>query len=203
MMRSLLPVTALAALLLSACSGFKSNEASVLTYVLRPALPAPLASSAPNADATLTVLVPVAAPGLESEHIMLLQGSQRLDWYRDARWSGELPRLVQSSIIDALRAAGRFATVSSEEAPFESTYLLQVEIRHFEADYSAGAPPTVKVELIATLGRRVDRTVLLSTSASAEVRADADHLQSVGAAFQSALAQALAGLAKALQPPAP
>jgi cholesterol transport system auxiliary component len=202
MMRSHLAFIALIGIGLSACSGFKSNEPTVETYVLRPALPARLASGPPAADSTLTVLAPVAAPGLESEHIMLLQGSQRLDWYRDARWSGELPLLVQSSIIDALRAAGAFATVASEDAPFGSTYLLQVEIRHFEADYSAGGLPLIKVELIATLGRRVDRTVVLSTTATAQVRADADHMQAVGAAFQSALAQALSQLSQALQPPA-
>lgn len=202
MMRSHLALAALCGILLGACSGFKSNEPTVETYVLRPALPAKLASTAPGTDSTLTVLAPLAAPGLESEHIMLLQGSQRLDWYRDARWSGELPQLVQSSIIDALRAGGRFATVASEDAPVGSTYLLQVEIKHFEADYSAGAPPVAKVELIATLGRRVDRTVVLSTTATGQVRADADHMQSVGAAFQSAFAQALNQLTEALQPPA-
>src|SRR5580693_3338237 len=128
MMRSLTPCAVLCGLLLGACSGFKSNEPAVQTYLLRPALPARVATAAPVSDATLTVMLPVATPGLEGERIALLQGGQRLDWYRDARWSGELPLLVQSSIIDAVRAGGRFAAVESEDAPFGSPYLLQVEI---------------------------------------------------------------------------
>lgn len=203
MMRSLTACGVLCSLMLAACSGFKSSEPAVQTYVLRPALPARVATTPPASDATLTVLLPVATPGLEGERIALLQTGQRLDWYRNARWSGELPLLVQNSIIDALRAAGRFATVESEDAPFGSTYLLAVEIRHFEADYTGGGLPLVRVELTGTFGTHVDRTVSSSFTASGQVTADADRLQSVTSAFQSAFAQALEQLTNVLQPPAP
>ena len=203
MMRPLAALGLLCVWVLCGCSGFKSSEPAVQTYQLRPAMPAKLASLAPASDATLTVLLPAAVPGLESEHIALLQSGQRFDWYRAARWSGELPLLVQSSIIDALRAGGRVATVQSEDAPFESTYLLAVEIHHFEADYTAGGLPVVRVELTGTLGKRVDRAVILSYTASAQAPADADRLQSVTSAFQSAFAQALEQLTQALQLPAP
>jgi cholesterol transport system auxiliary component len=203
MMRSLSACGVLCCLVLAACSGFKSSEPAVQTYVLRPALPAKVATTALASDATLTVLLPVATPGLEGERIALMQTGQRLDWYRDARWSGELPLLVRRSIIDALRAGGRFATVQSEDAPFGSTYLLEVEIRHFEADYTGGGLPLVRVELSGTLGTRVDRTVIASFTASGHVTADADRLQSVTSAFQGAFAQALDQLTNALQPPAP
>jgi len=202
MMRPLSALGLLCALALSGCSGFKSSEPAVQTYLLRPALPAKLATAAPGSEATLTVLLPAALPGLAGEHIALLQSGQRFDWYRDARWSGELPLLVQAAIIDALRAGGRFATVESEEAPFGSTYLLEVEIRHFEADYSGGGLPVIHVELTGTLGKRGDRTVLLSYTATGQGTADADRLQSVTAAFQSAFAQALDQLTQAVQPPA-
>jgi cholesterol transport system auxiliary component len=203
MMRPLTILGLLCAGVLAGCSGFKSSEPAVQTYLLHPALPAKLATAAPASDATLTVLLPSAIPGLEGEHVALLQSGQRFDWYRNARWSGELPLLVQAQIIDALRAAGRFATVESEDAPFGSTYLLEVEIRHFEADYSGGGLPVIRIELTGTFGKRVDRTVTLSYSAVGQVTADADRLQSVTGAFQSALAQALNQLAQAVQPPAP
>ena len=203
MMRPLTALGLLCACMLAGCSGFKSSEAAVQTYLLHPALPAKLATATPASDATLTVLLPSALPGLEGEHIALLQSGQRFDWYRNARWSGELPLLVQAEIIDALRAAGRFATVESEDAPFGSSYLLEVEIRHFEADYTAGGLPVIRVELTGTLGKRVDRTVMLSYTASGQVTADADRLLSVTSAFQSALAQALNQLTQAVQVPAP
>lgn len=202
MMRPLTTLAVLCALLLAGCSGFKSSEAATQTYLLHPPLPAKQAGAAPASDATLTVLLPVAAPGLEGEHIALMQSGQRFDWYRDARWSGELPLLVRTWVIDALRAGGRFATVESEDAPFGSTYLLELEIRHFEADYTAGGLPVVHIELTATLGKRVDRTVTLSYTATGQTTADADRLQSVTSAFQSAFAQALDQLTQALQPPA-
>jgi hypothetical protein len=45
--------------------------------------------------------------------------------------------------------------------------------------------------------------VLLSYTATGQGTADADRLQSVTAAFQSAFAQALDQLTQAVQPPAP
>jgi cholesterol transport system auxiliary component len=202
MMRSRTVLGLCLILVLASCSGFKSSEPAMQTYVLHPALPAKLATVPPASDVTLTVLLPAAAPGLEGEHIVLMQSGQRFDWYRDARWSGELPLLVQTAIIDALRAGGRFATVESENAPFGSSYLLEVEIRHFEADYTAGGLPVIHIELTGTLGKRLDRTVSLSYTATGQATADADRLQSVTGAFQSAFAQALDQLTQALQPPA-
>jgi len=202
MMRPCTALGLLCVVVIAGCSGFKSSEPTTQTYLLRPALPAKLASTVPGSDATLTVLLPAALPGLAGEHIALLQSGQRFDWYRDARWSGELPPLVQAAIIDALRAGGRFATVASEDAPFGSTYLLEVEIRHFEADYTAGGLPVIRIELTGTLGTRVDRTVILSYTATGQATADADRLQSVTSAFQSAFAQALAQLTQTLQLPA-
>lgn len=187
-------------LMLAGCSGFKSSEPAVQTYLLHPVSPAKLATAAPAADATLTVLLPSAVPGLEGDRIALIQGGQRIDWYRNARWSGELPLVIQNQIIDALRAGGRFATVESEDAPFAATYLLEVEIRHFEADYTAGGLPVVRVELTGTMGKRQDRNVTLSYTATGQASADADRLQSVTSAFQTALTQALDQLTQQLQP---
>lgn len=201
MIQRLTAITAVGAVLLAGCSGFRSSEPATQTYVLRPPLPAAVDGTAVAADASLAVLRPAAAPGLAGERIALIESGQRLDWYRDARWPDELPALLRSQLIEALRAAGHFASVQGDEAPFAASYLLAVEIRHFEADYTGGAPPRVRVVLTATLGRRLDRAILQSVDASAEVPAEADRLQSVTAAFQTALGQALAQLTGSLQPP--
>jgi hypothetical protein len=63
--------------------------------------------------------------------------------------------------------------------------------------------PVIRIELTGTFGKRVDRTVTLSYTALGQITADADRLQSVTSAFQSALAQALNQLTQAVQVPAP
>jgi ABC-type uncharacterized transport system auxiliary subunit len=91
--------------------------------------------------------------------------------------------------------------VEPDTGPFEAAYLLSLELTHFEADYQAGAPPTVRVELVCALGRRSGRHVLESFTATGSATASADRLQAVVAAFEQATNAALTQLGARLRPP--
>jgi len=65
----------------------------------------------------------------------------------------------------------------------------------------ADGPPTVQVQLLATLGRRADRSVLATVSASGTAPASENRMQSVVAAFQAALGTALGELSAGLATP--
>ncbi len=56
------------------------------------------------------------------------------------------------------------------------------------------------VQLLATLGRRNDRSVLATVNVESSVPAAENRMQSVVAAFQNAVAAALADLARELPP---
>ncbi|MGB8693221.1 MAG: ABC-type transport auxiliary lipoprotein family protein [Steroidobacteraceae bacterium] len=205
---ALLPrrLPALLVLLLAVgCSGLHSDQAATQIYVLAPALPTPAvgASAAGGAapGATLKVLRPLSVPGLDTDRIALTRSGQRLDYFAHSSWAAPLPELVQSGAIDALRASGRFRAVQSDAAPLEADFLLQLEVRRFHAQYQEDGPPTVRVQLVATLARRSDRTVLASIVATSDVPASANRLQSVSAAFEAAFSEVLAQLGAQLQPP--
>jgi len=187
---------------LAGCSGLHSNESPTQVYTLSPPLPAAAETSAP-ATATLKVLRPLSAPGLDGDAMVLTRGGQQLDIYAHSRWAAPLPELLQSAAVDALRAAGRFRAVQSEAAPLDADYLLQLEIRRFQAEYHGEGAPTIQVQLVATLGRRSDRSLISSVVAEGTVAASANRMQSVSAAFETALGQALAQLARQVQAPAP
>jgi cholesterol transport system auxiliary component len=192
-------------LLAAGCSGLHSNQAATQIYVLAPALPAPAvgvsaADGAPP-SATLKVLRPLSVPGLDTDRIALTRSGQRLDYFAHSSWAAPLPELVQSGAIDALRAIGKFRAVQSDAAPLEADFLLQLEVRRFHAQYQGDGPPTVRVQLVGTLARRSDRTVLASIMAASDVPASVNRLQSVSAAFETAFAEALAQLGAQLQPP--
>lgn len=194
---------ALLALLLGAagCSGLQSKEPATQVYTLTPAMPEAAANPAPAA-VTLKVLRPLCAPGLESDNIALTRSGQRFDFYAHSRWAAPLPELVQASAVDALRAAGRFRAVHSDAVPLDADFLLQLEIRRFQAEYRGEGAPLVRVQLVATLGRSSDRSLVSSVVTMSDVPAGANRVQSVSAAFESALGQALAQLAQQVQPPA-
>lgn len=183
-------------------SGLNSKAPAQQRYVLQP----PPSAASPAATATaaagaLQVLRPNAAPGLAGEGIAVLRPGARLDFYSNARWAADAPVALQSLVIDALRDTGRFATVEPEGGPFASQFLLSLDLTHFEARYAGDGPPTVDVTVVASLGRRSDRSVIASFTAQSAVRADADRMQSVIAAFEQAtgavLAQLMSGIAAA------
>ena len=194
-------LASLAALVVPACAGLHSDQAAVQVYTLEPAWPAP--ASAPQAAASLQVLRPRAAPGLDTDGIALTRSAQRLDYYAASRWPAPLPEFMQALAIEALRASGKFRSVQPDGAAFAADQLLQLEIRRCQADYVGDGPPVVHVQLLATLGRRADRSVLGSVSAAGSAPAAENRMQAVVAAFQSAVSTALGELATRLPPDAP
>lgn len=199
--------------LLTACfSGFNSNQQPQQTYVLRLPTGAPANAAAgsshgaetrgTDASGTLDVLLPSAGAGLSGEGIAVLRPGQRLDYYSDARWAEPAPALLQALVIETLRQNGRFALVESDSGPFDAQFLLNLELTHFEADYGESGPPTVRVELVCTLGQRSGRRVLESFTAVGSATAGADRMQAVVEAFQEATRAALTQLGTRLAPPA-
>jgi cholesterol transport system auxiliary component len=188
------------------CSGvFESDLAAPQAYVLRlPPVTAPA-----NAGTAGSVLVqrPVAGPGLDSERIVLLRSEQRFDFYAASRWAAPAPILVESLMLDAVRATGAFSAVLDDSAPFSPHYNLRCALRRFEADYStggegvrgegSGGAPTIFVLLDCTLGRHRDRGLLASFTAQGSAVAREDRLNAVVGAFEVATGNAMNELARA------
>ena len=201
-LRTLLAVVM--ALATVACSGLRSSTPPTQTYLLQPqtsastsvAAAASAAASAPAAadvvpSASLAVVLPAVAPGLDSERISLIHPDGRLDSFAGSRWPDALPLVLQPLIVDALRAGGRYRTVQTDAMPFNAEYLLQVEVRQFAIEYDAADNPVAKVVLVCTLGNRADRAPVRSFTTSNTVAATANRMTAVVTAFNQALAEAL------------
>jgi ABC-type uncharacterized transport system auxiliary subunit len=181
---------------ISGCSGvFESDLAAPQAYVLR--LPPATAPAAAATAGSVLVQRPEAGPGLDSERIVLLRSEQRFDFYAASRWAAPAPILIESLMIDAVRAQGVFSAVLDDSAPFAPRYNLRCALRRFEADYTLGGKaPTVVVALDCTLGRHRDRGLIASFTARGSAAASEDRLNSVVAAFESATSAAMAELAR-------
>lgn len=181
-----------AAVLLAGCAGgFERNVPEPRVYRLA----APTVPTAAPLAADLQVLRPVVAPGLRTERIATAWPGQRLDYYAGARWSGELGMLIQGVAVQTLATSGGLRSVEGEPGRFRASHVLALEVRRFEADYAAGSPPLVRVEIAAKLGRNTDRVVLASWTATGEAAAAANTLGEVTAAFDQAFAAALTDIA--------
>jgi cholesterol transport system auxiliary component len=206
------------AVLVSGCSGLLHSEAPpVQVYYLRAAVSPTLAaneqqqaldaartaaatpakSSPTDAPPTLQVPRPQADPGLATELITLMQSDHRMDHYAASSWPGALPDVVETLAIDTLRASGHWAAVHDAPSPFTADYLLQINIRRFEADYTGGGDtPKVYVTLDCTIARRLGRELLTSFVAEGAADASANKMSEVVAAFEKAANLALATMAQ-------
>jgi cholesterol transport system auxiliary component len=188
----LLPLVALA---LAGCGGvFESRLAAPQTYVLR--LPPPPTTATEATVGSVLVRRPEAGPGLDSNRIALLRSDRRFDFFAASLWAAPAPDVVESVVVDALRATGTFAAVFDDAAPFAPGYDLRITMRRFEADYTAGEAPTVHVVLDCTLGRHRDRALLASFTAQGSARAEADRVGAVVAAFETATNSAVGELTR-------
>lgn len=199
LLRRLAPI--LLALGVAGCSSLlRSDAPPVQVYTLRSDIVASAGAADPHpaVAASLRVAHPLAGPGLGTAQIVLLQPDHRMNVYAASAWSADAPALVESLAAQTLRAADEWSSVEDAESPFPSDYLLQISIRRFDADYSAGTglPPTVHVTFDCTLGADEGRTILASFVAAGSAAAGANKLSEVVAAFQQATDQALASLSR-------
>jgi cholesterol transport system auxiliary component len=201
----LLPAAALAT---AGCSGlFHSDAVPEQVYLLRTpgaastgvasAAGAPAGAGALPASASVRVAHPLSDPGLDGAHIVLVQPDHRMNFYAASRWAAPLPDLVEALVVQTLRASGEWPSVEDSGSAFPSAYLLEISVRRFEADYTAGsAAPEIEVVFDCTLGRSAGREVLASFVARGSAPAGEDRLAAVVAAFQRASGAALGSLAR-------
>jgi ABC-type uncharacterized transport system auxiliary subunit len=202
--------------LVSGCSGLlHSDDIATQIYVLRAAVsPTRAASeqaqaldaarsstganSSPHAaPPSLQVPRPQADPGLATELITLVRSDHRMDRYVGSSWAAPLPDVVETLAIDTLRASGAWSSVNDAPSPFTSDYLLQINIRRFEADYTGGGDaPRVYVTLDCTIARRIGRELLTSFVAEGMADAEANRMSAVVDAFEKAANIALATVAQ-------
>lgn len=177
---------AVLAVLCSACTGslFDSDLPVPMAYVIAPA-PAGSLTGAPMTQADLSIGRPDFAPGLDTDRIAVLKGRQ-LDYYRGVRWGSRTVEVVQTMLVSSLNDQKLFRSVTAEQARVAGDYMLDIEVRHFEADHAHGTNPEAHVMFIGRLIRVVDRELVQTVSSDARVAATAERMASVAEAFESA-----------------
>lgn len=189
-------VVCLAALLaLAGCGSLLDTELPPsVNYVLAPAPPAQ--STAPVTQADVSIGRPDLSPGLDTQRIAVLKGRQ-LDYYRAAHWGGTAVEVVQTLLVNSLEDQRLFRSVTTEQARVAGDYVLDVEVRDFQAEYASdNEAPTVHVNMMGRLIRVVDRELVASVTAEAKSRATDNRMGAVVAAFEAAAQKVAVELAQ-------
>jgi cholesterol transport system auxiliary component len=178
------------ALLTAACGG--SLLESDLPVPTRDVIATPPAAAVAGTGAAsqidLAIGRPDVAPGLDTDRIAVIRGHE-LDYYRGALWRGTVLDTVQSYLVTTLQDQKLFRSVAAEQARVGGEYLLDIEVRDFQAEYSGSAIPAVRVSLIGRVIRIRDRRLIETLTSTVTKQASENRLTAVASAFEAAMQQ--------------
>ncbi len=145
-------------------------------------------------DWQLIIEAPLAPAGLDTTRIALQRASVELEYYARANWTDLSPAMIQTLVVESFENSGKIVAVGRESLGLRADFVLKLELREFQSDYSRGAVPDAHVRLNAKLVKMPQRTIVGSQSFEAKVGANADRIEDIVAAFDDALGKTLKDL---------
>ncbi|HVU19618.1 MAG TPA: ABC-type transport auxiliary lipoprotein family protein [Rhizomicrobium sp.] len=192
------------ALLLSGCSDLIGPSSTPQQlYVLRPT--GGVSTNGPKVSWSLAISASAISDHLDSSRIALTQPDNSVDYYAGSAWTDHLPRLVRDALVEAFENSGRIAAVSSDSEGFHADYILQAQIRDFEARYTVlDGIPTVWVRVESKMAPSKGREIIASLNSIHQVQATANSVPAAVRAFNDAMGAVVSDVVNwALSQPAP
>jgi cholesterol transport system auxiliary component len=178
-------VLAALSLLLGGCELIKAAEEPTDLYTATPK--STFDSNLPAVYWQLAVEVPVASANLNTGRIAIAMTPTSSDYYSKAAWTDRAPLMVQTRIVDSFENSRKIVAVAREAIGLRANYVLQPDLRNFEAMYFYGGTPIAHVRIVAKLVRMPDRQIIGVASFERCVRARSDKVPKVVEAFDQAL----------------
>ena len=177
--------------LLSGCTLLAAAEEQTDLYQATPK--STFDSDMPTVLWQLAVDVPVAAANLNTGRIAISQSPTSSDYYTKSAWTDRAPLMVQTRIVDSFENSHKIVAVSRESIGLRANYILQPDLRNFEAMYfyEKDKPPIAHVRIVAKLVRLPDRQIIGVATFERCVRAREDKVPKVVDAFDQALGSVL------------
>ncbi|HVY98148.1 MAG TPA: ABC-type transport auxiliary lipoprotein family protein [Dongiaceae bacterium] len=174
--------------LLAGCGLVPDVNQPLTLYTLKPKL---AAQNLPKVGWQLVVAEPAAERDIDTTRIALTRKPNVIEYFADGNWTDTAPNLVQAKLIEAFEGTNAILAVGRDAAGLKPDYILQSDLRDFQAEYQGGAAPTAHVRLMSKLVQMPDRRIVRSVAAEAAAPAAGKDLPAIVAAFEQALGQVL------------
>ena len=184
-----------AAATLGGCSALSSLNAAATPMDTYDLTPASASATRGGSGRTLLVARPDAPAGIATDRIMVRPGAAAITYLPDARWTDELPTVVQSLLVRSIAGTGRMGYVGPSEGGPVPDLALLTRIDNFEVDV-AGGPVTARVDINLTLLRDRDQSVIKTRTFRNQAISVSDQPADVVAAFQAILDTLLPEMAR-------
>lgn len=176
----------------SALSALNSAATPLDTFDL---MARPGARTGRRSSRTLLVARPQAPAAIASDRIMVKPNAVAITYLPDARWTDELPLVVQSLLIRSISGTGRIGYVGQSEGGPVPDVALLTRIDAFQLTMPAPDVFEVSVDMALTLLRDRDQSVITARSFANTAQSPGDTPTAVVAAFQSVLDTLLPSMA--------
>lgn len=179
-----------AGVLLQACT-ILPTAVPLDVYRLPTAATAPAAATQ-AAPWSLRIASPAAGVHLSGQRIIVMPEDNRVSVYKGAGWSDPAPVLVRNRLLDAFRADGRIAALSSDDKLLQADFELDSDLRAFQSEYRDGRPEAVvrlDARLVHTATRRIVASRRFALRAPSTDTAGPAVVQSFGAAVDRLAAE--------------
>ena len=188
-LRNLVCVLALGLLCGCSAQSFITAPTPPQIYLLRPRLGS---IAAQKVSWALAVSAPSAPLSLASRRIAIQRSADTLDFYADAAWQDPAPRLLQRLVVEGFEDSGKITAVARTQSGLHADYLLQLDLRRFQAIYpNPDGAPVAEVDVIARLIRLSDRKVVATTRIRTQAPARANSIAAAVSAFDLSTAKAV------------
>jgi cholesterol transport system auxiliary component len=173
-------------LTLASCSGLFGGGEPAHLYRLTPKSTYP--PNLPHRSVQLLINEPLAPAGLDKSRIALSRSPVSIDYFADSEWTDRAPLLVQTAILQSFENSKAITAIARESVGLRADFILDPEMRHFEAVYdSPDRPPEIWVAINLRLVNPSSRDVVAQTLFERRERASANDVPSIVSAFDEAL----------------
>jgi len=175
---------------LAGCSAVFGASSPARLYRLTPTSAFP--GKLPHRSVQLLIDVPLAPPGLDTSRIALSRSAISIDYFADSEWTDRIPLLLQTALLQTFEDSGAMRAIDRESANLRADFILDPEIRHFEAVYdSANGAPEARVSINIRLVDPIGRDIVAQASLEDRRRASANDVPAIIWAFNEALGEVM------------
>ncbi len=160
-----------------------SNQPAERTYWLQPLI---VQRTETDKGSLPSLVVTIrAAPGLDTDRMLILESGARLNHYAAARWTDSVPEVLESLLRRTLESTGEYARVSGSKGTRSADWQLELEVREF---YTLATSPAGASQVRMALSGYVncsDADHVISMLANVDL--DDERLSVIVAAHEKAL----------------
>lgn len=165
-----------------AVSALNTATAPLDTYDLTPR---PGSSTGRQSQRSLLVALPDAAATISTDRIMIRPSQAAITYLPQARWSAELPRVVQNLLVRSMSTTGRIGYVGqSDGGPVPDSALL-TRIDAFDVTLGADGSFTAAVDITLSVLDDRDQRVIGTQRFNQSVQVADDNPVTIVAGFQA------------------